>query len=139
MGFRRHYFVIMRMISVIVACHGVALTVHALLESIIIVWYPNFIFYTVFPASAPIVGSSRSTQLHFAAANSRTKIVGTLLLHAARTDRANNLRVIPEMPTCKPGKEWMVEVLKEWPANKNRDFMEREGDAGVGAGARGRR
>jgi len=43
------------------------------------------------------------------------------------------------MPTHKTGKEWTAEVLKEWLANKNRDLKEREGEAGVGAGGRGRR
>jgi hypothetical protein len=41
------------------------------------------------------------------------------------------------MPARETGKEWTVEVLKEWLANKNRDLNEREGEAGVGAGGRG--
>jgi hypothetical protein len=43
------------------------------------------------------------------------------------------------MPARETGKEWTAEVLKEWLANKNRDLREREGEAGVGAGVRGRR
>jgi hypothetical protein len=43
------------------------------------------------------------------------------------------------MPARETGKEWTAEVLKEWLANKNRDLKEREGEAGVGAGGRGRR
>ncbi|KIM72821.1 hypothetical protein PILCRDRAFT_737479 [Piloderma croceum F 1598] len=85
-----------------------------------------------FPAFAPIIGSSGSTLLHFAAANIRTCIFGTLLLYAARTDWANNHRVIPEMPARETGKEWTAEVLKEWLANKNLDLRECEGEAGIG-------
>jgi hypothetical protein len=50
-------------------------------------------------------------------------------MYTAGTDRANNHRVIPEMPARETGKEWTAEVLKEWPANKNRDLREREGEA----------
>jgi hypothetical protein len=64
--------------------------------------------------------------LHLAAANSRTNV----LLHAARTDRANNHRLIPQMPTRKTRKEWSADVLKEWLVNKNRDLREREGWSG---------
>jgi ankyrin repeat protein len=101
------------MISVLVACCGVALTVYILLESIIIVLYSNFILYTDFPGSASIVGSSGSTLFHFAATNGRTNVVGTLLLHATHTDQANNHRVIPEMPVHETGKEWTAKVLTE--------------------------
>jgi hypothetical protein len=100
-------------VSVLVEFYGVALTVHVLFESITIVWYSNIIFYTDFPSSASIVGSSGSTLLHFAAANSRTNILRTLLLCAPRTDRANNHRVIPEMPARETEKDWTAEVLKE--------------------------
>ena len=92
-----------------------------------------------FPASAPIVGSSGSTLLHLAAANSCTNVVRTLLLYAAHTDRANNHRVIPEMPARETGKEWMAEVLKEWLVNKNRNLRKHEWEAVVGAGVRGRK
>ncbi|KIM73223.1 hypothetical protein PILCRDRAFT_15413 [Piloderma croceum F 1598] len=91
-----------------------------------------FIASSNFPGSASIVGSSGSTLFHFTAANGRTNVVGTLLLHAARTDRANSHRIIPEMPVHE--KEWTAEVLTEWLANKNRDLREHEGEAGVGSG-----
>ena len=82
----------------------------------------NFIFYTDFPAFTPIICSSGSTLLHFAATNSCTNVVRTLLLHVAHTGWPNNHRVTPEMPACETGKERMAKVLQEWLANKNLDL-----------------
>jgi len=42
----------------------------------------------------PIVGSSGSTPLHFAAANGHISVVRTLLLHGAHADRVEKHRVI---------------------------------------------
>jgi hypothetical protein len=42
------------------------------------------------------------------------------------------------MPAHETEKEWAAEVLKEWLANKNQDLRKCEGEAGVGAGGRGR-
>ena len=75
-------------------------------------------------ASAPIVGSSGSTALHFAAANGHSNVVRTLLLHGAHADRADKYGVTPEMLARENGKEGMAEVLKEWLANKDRDLRE---------------
>jgi len=47
--------------------------------------------------SAPIVGSSGSTPLHFAAANGHTNVVRTLLSYGAHADRADKHGVTPEM------------------------------------------
>ncbi|EIM79926.1 ankyrin, partial [Stereum hirsutum FP-91666 SS1] len=47
--------------------------------------------------SHPIVGSSGSTPLHFAAANGHTNVVLLLLLHGARADRADKHGVTAEM------------------------------------------
>ncbi|KAJ2973395.1 hypothetical protein NUW54_g12071 [Trametes sanguinea] len=48
-------------------------------------------------ASAPIVGTSGATPLHFAAANGHEHVVRTLLLHGAHPDRADKHGVTPEM------------------------------------------
>ncbi|TFK62247.1 ankyrin, partial [Pluteus cervinus] len=47
--------------------------------------------------SAPIVGTSGSTPLHFASANGNTQVVLTLLLHGAHPDRPDKHGVTPEM------------------------------------------
>ncbi|KIM77590.1 hypothetical protein PILCRDRAFT_76518, partial [Piloderma croceum F 1598] len=61
--------------------------------------------------SAPIVGSSGSIPLHFAAANKHTDVVPTLLLHGAHA---------PEMLARENGKGSTVEVLRVWLENKDR-------------------
>ena len=77
-------------------------------------------------ASAPIVGSSGSTPLHFAAANGHTSVIRTLLLHGAHADRADKHSITPEMLARDNGHLETAEVLKEWLANKDKDLRERE-------------
>ncbi|KAF8441435.1 ankyrin repeat-containing domain protein, partial [Boletus edulis BED1] len=48
-------------------------------------------------AAAPIVGTSGSTPLHFAAANGHLSIVRTLLSHGAISDRADKHGITPEL------------------------------------------
>ncbi|RXW21320.1 hypothetical protein EST38_g4538 [Candolleomyces aberdarensis] len=86
-------------------------------------------------ASAPIVGTSGSTPLHFAAANGNTEVVTLLLLHGAHADRADKYGVTPEM--LARDNNWMecAQVLREWVINKDRDLREREELLGDGAGA----
>src|ERR1700683_994189 len=55
--------------------------------------------------SAPIVGSSGSIPLHFAAANSHENVVRTLLLHGAHADHADKHGVTPEILARENGKE----------------------------------
>jgi hypothetical protein len=47
--------------------------------------------------SAPIIGTSGSTPLHFAAANRHTQIVSILLNHGAIPDHADKHGIMPEM------------------------------------------
>ena len=77
--------------------------------------------------SAPIVGSSGSTPLHFAAANGHSSVVRTLLLHGAHADRPDKHGVTPEMLARENGMVATADVLREWLANKDKDLREREG------------
>ena len=77
--------------------------------------------------SAPIVGSSGSTPLHFAAANGHSSVVRTLLLHGAHADRSDKHGVTPEMLARENGMVATADVLREWLANKDKDLREREG------------
>lgn len=77
--------------------------------------------------SAPIVGSSGSTPLHFAAANGHTDVVRTLLLHGAHADRPDKHGVTPEMLARESGMDDTAELLKEWLLNKDKDLRERGG------------
>jgi len=86
-------------------------------------------------ASAPIVGSSGSTPLHFAAANGHTSVVRTLLLHGAHADRADKHGVTPEMLARENGMETTADALRE-AVNKDRDLRERSG-SGSGSGDEG--
>ncbi|KAJ7497030.1 hypothetical protein FB451DRAFT_1017267 [Mycena latifolia] len=79
--------------------------------------------------SAPIVGTSGSTPLHFAAANGNTNIVTTLLLRGAHANRADKHGITPEMLARQNGWEECADVLKEWILNKDRDLRERQGPA----------
>ncbi|KAJ7125005.1 hypothetical protein C8R44DRAFT_128809 [Mycena epipterygia] len=78
-------------------------------------------------ASAPIVGTSGSTPLHFAAANGNTNIVTTLLLRGAHANRADKHGITPEMLARQNGWDECAEVLKSWILNKDRDLRERQG------------
>jgi len=84
--------------------------------------------------SAPIVGSSGSTPLHFAAANSHTNVVRTLLLHGAHADRADKYSVTQEMLARENGKDSKGDLLKEWLENKDRDLRERGAESGNASG-----
>lgn len=77
-------------------------------------------------ASAPIVGTSGSTPLHFAAANGNTEVVTVLLLHGAHADRPDKHGVTPEILARENGWAQCAQVLKDWILNKDRDLRERE-------------
>lgn len=79
--------------------------------------------------SAPSVGSSKSTPLHFAAANGYTNVGHTLLLHGAHADRTDKHGVTPEMLARDNGKESTADALREWLENNDKDLRER-GDVG---------
>ncbi|KAK0461137.1 uncharacterized protein EV420DRAFT_1266976 [Desarmillaria tabescens] len=80
-------------------------------------------------ASAPIVGTSGSTPLHFAAANGNTNIVTALLLKGAHPDRCDKHGVTAEMLARQNGWLECAEVLKTWVQNKDKDLLEREAPA----------
>ncbi|KAF8482483.1 hypothetical protein DFH94DRAFT_680556 [Russula ochroleuca] len=76
--------------------------------------------------SAPIIGTSGSTPLHFAAANGHTEVVLTLLRHGARPDRADKRGVTPEILARQHGWLACADAIRDWIANKDRDLLERE-------------
>ncbi|KAF8893900.1 hypothetical protein BD779DRAFT_1467501 [Infundibulicybe gibba] len=76
--------------------------------------------------SAPIVGTSGSTPLHFAAANGNTNIITILLHRGAHANRADKHGVTPEMLARQHGWLECAEVLRAWILNKDRDLRERE-------------
>ncbi|KAJ7188571.1 hypothetical protein C8R46DRAFT_1055134 [Mycena filopes] len=76
--------------------------------------------------SAPIVGTSGSTPLHFAAANGNTNIVTTLLLRGAHANRADKHGITPEMLARQNGWDECADVLSTWILNKDRDLRERQ-------------
>ncbi|KAH9935563.1 uncharacterized protein B0H18DRAFT_976273 [Fomitopsis serialis] len=76
--------------------------------------------------SAPIVGTSGSTPLHFACANGHTPVVLTLLMHGAHPDRADKHGTTPEMLARQNGWTACAEVLHNWSLNKDRDLREKE-------------
>jgi len=80
-------------------------------------------------ASAPIVGTSGSTPLHFAAANGNTNVITLLLLHGAHANRPDKHGVTPEMLAEQNGWVECAKVLNDWIINKDRDLREREGYA----------
>ncbi|GLB37839.1 putative proteasome regulatory particle assembly [Lyophyllum shimeji] len=80
-------------------------------------------------SSAPIVGTSGSTPLHFAAANGNTEAVTLLLLHGAHANRADKHGITPEMLARQHGWLECADVLKRWLINKDRDLRERPGGA----------
>ena len=75
--------------------------------------------------SAPIVGSSGATPLHFAAANGHEHVVLTLLLHGALPDRPDKHNVTPEMLARQNGWTRCAELLRKWTLEKDRDLRER--------------
>ncbi|EMD37599.1 hypothetical protein CERSUDRAFT_114247 [Gelatoporia subvermispora B] len=81
--------------------------------------------------SAPIVGTSGSTPLHFACANGNISVVLTLLLHGAHPDRPDKHGVTPEMVARQNGWIAAADVVREWSHNKDKDLREREARSGV--------
>ncbi|KAF9564793.1 hypothetical protein CPC08DRAFT_741302 [Agrocybe pediades] len=81
-------------------------------------------------SSAPIIGSSGSTPLHFAAANGNTEVVRLLLLHGAHADRPDKHGITPEALAQQNGWVECATVLRDWIINKDRDLREREGITG---------
>ncbi|KAJ6495659.1 hypothetical protein C8R47DRAFT_973734 [Mycena vitilis] len=77
--------------------------------------------------SAPIVGTSGSTPLHFAAANGNTSIVNNLLLRGAHANRADKHGITPEMLARQNGWDETAQLIKTWMLNKDRDLRERAG------------
>ena len=76
-------------------------------------------------SSVPIVGTSGSTPLHFAAANGNTNVVQLLLRHGAHPDRPDKHTVTPEMLARENGWVECAQVLHDWILNKDRDLRER--------------
>ncbi|KAH9979101.1 ankyrin repeat-containing domain protein [Lactifluus volemus] len=76
--------------------------------------------------SAPIIGATGSTPLHFAAANGHTQVVLTLLRHGARPDRADKRGVTPEVLARDNGWLPCADAIRDWIVNKDRDLVERE-------------
>ncbi|KII83319.1 hypothetical protein PLICRDRAFT_180577 [Plicaturopsis crispa FD-325 SS-3] len=77
-------------------------------------------------ASAPIVGTSGSTPLHFAAANGHIAVIQTLLLHGAHPDRPDKHGVTPEALARQNGWIEASNIIRDWHQNKNRDLAARE-------------
>lgn len=77
-------------------------------------------------ASAPIVGTSGSTPLHFASANGHTTVVNTLLLHGAHPDRPDKHGITPEMIARQNGWVACAEILRQWTYEKDKDLRAKE-------------
>lgn len=76
--------------------------------------------------TAPIVGMSGSTPLHFAAANGHVTVVRTLLAHGAIPDRADKHGVTPELIARENGWIECAELLAECAASmRERERLER--------------
>ncbi|KAI0766846.1 hypothetical protein BD413DRAFT_634983 [Trametes elegans] len=82
-------------------------------------------------ASAPIVGTSGATPLHFAAANGHENVVLTLLLHGAHPDRGDKYGVTPQMVARQNGWTRCADLLSQWTHEKDKDLREREVLGGV--------
>ncbi|KAF9070818.1 hypothetical protein BDP27DRAFT_1323050 [Rhodocollybia butyracea] len=76
-------------------------------------------------ASAPIVGTTGSTPLHFAAARGNKNVIVTLLLRGAHADRRDKHGMTPVMLAEQYGWLECVEVLNNWVKDKDRDLRER--------------
>ncbi|KAJ3827779.1 hypothetical protein EV361DRAFT_796896 [Lentinula raphanica] len=76
-------------------------------------------------ASAPILGTTGSTPLHFAAANGNKNIINILLLRGAHADRGDKHGITPAMLAEQHGWLECAEVLNNWVKNKDRDLRER--------------
>ena len=77
-------------------------------------------------SSAPIVGTSGSTPLHFAAANGNSNVVSLLLLHGAHANHPDKHGVTPELIAKQNGWLECAQVLRNWILNKDKDLQDRE-------------
>jgi hypothetical protein len=75
--------------------------------------------------SAPIVGTSGSTPLHFACANGHINIVIILLQHGAHPDRADKHGVTPEALARESGHDTCAETIRRWIEQKDQDLRNR--------------
>ncbi|KAJ8076915.1 putative ankyrin-repeat protein [Marasmius tenuissimus] len=76
-------------------------------------------------SSAPIVGTTGSTPLHFAAANGNKNVMMTLLLRGAHPDIHDKHGVTPAVLAEQHGWVECAQLLREWIENKDRDLRER--------------
>ena len=75
--------------------------------------------------SAPIVGTSGSTPLHFACANGHINIVIILLQHGAHPDQADKHGVTPGVLARESGHENCAETVRRWIKQKDQDLRNR--------------
>jgi len=75
--------------------------------------------------SAPIVGTSGSTPLHFACANGHVNIVIILLQHGAHPVRADKHGVTPETLARECGHETCADTIHRWVEQKDQDLRNR--------------
>ena len=100
--------------------------------------FANFLIYTTISrlplrytsdknrdTSAPIVGTSGSTPLHFACANGHINIVIILLQHGAHPDRADKHGVTPEAVARESGHDNCAEIIRRWIEQKDQDLKNR--------------
>ncbi|KAL0956254.1 hypothetical protein HGRIS_002408 [Hohenbuehelia grisea] len=77
-------------------------------------------------ASAPRVGNSGATPLHFAAANGNMNIVRMLLQRGAHPDRPDKHGITPESLARSEGWQDCADLLRNWALDKDKDLRERE-------------
>lgn len=82
--------------------------------------------YSSRDSSAPIIGTTGSTPLHFAAANGNRDAIMLLLLHGAHANRPDKHGITPEALARQNGWIECADVLKDWIINKDKDLRERE-------------